>query len=245
MNKWIIFIIIVGVISVIGVLARVIANSTPAYQTDGTVGEETALQEMNPTARFTNTSRYTIAPGVLALHNNNFSMNFLGIEIPEAYKSLAKVGNPSEVISLLQGNPDVIAVFAVGAIAPGETQQITIPRSIIDKKEYQDNAGAIAISYMAMIIETNDGVVWLNSQPLYDAENGGLQQVRVVTEVIDTGTEKNAPIGSGFASGQPDLKRGNENRDNGTATTEPVRHHPQFYEDDAILNEIVEINLDA
>lgn len=243
MNKWIIFIIIVGVISVIGVLAKVIASPAPQYS--GTIFEETALPEKNPTIQFTNTSEYTILPGVLAFHNSNFSMNFLGTEIPEAYESLAEIGDPSEVISLLQDNPAVVELFTVEAIAPGRTQQITIPRSIIDEKKYQSGADAIVVSYMAMIAETNDGVVWLNSHPLYAAESGGLQQGGVVTEVVDMGTEENAPIGSGFASGQPDLTQGSANRNNGTATTEPARHHPQFYEDDAVSSGVVEVNLNT
>ena len=241
MNKWIIFIIIVGVISVIGVLAKFITS--PRSQYSAAILEETVSQEKNPTIQFTNTSEYTVFPGALVLHNNNFSMNFLGIEAPRAYESLAEVGDPSEVISSLQGNPSVIELFTVEAIAPGETQQITIPRSIIDKKEYQSGTNAIVISYMAMIAETNDGVVWLNSHPLYSVESGGLPQGGVVTEVIDMGTEENAPIGSGFESGQPDLSQGSANRNNGTATTEPVRHHPQFYEDDAVSSGIVEVNL--
>ena len=242
MNKWITFIIIVGAIAGISVLAKVAVSLTPS-QIDTPVGEETASQEINPTIQFTNISGYTIFPGVLVLHNSSFSMNFLGTEIPEAFEALAETGDPSEAITSLQGNPDVVAVLTVGAIEPKGTQQIAIPRSIIDKKEYQDGTDTIVISYMAMIAETNDGVVWLNSQPLYSAEGDGLQQGSVITEVIDVGTEKNAPIGSGFASGQPDPARGAANRDNGTATTEPVRHHPQFYEDDAVRSEIVEVDL--
>lgn len=242
MNKWIIFIIIVGIISVIGVLAKVVMNRTPSPQSDVPISEETVSQETSPTIQFANTSKYTIFPGVLALHNKNFSMNFLDIEAPQEYESLAEVGDPSEVISLLQGNPDVVVSFIVEAIPPGETRQVDIPRSIFNKKEYQRGADAIVISYMAMIAETNDGVVWLNSHPLY---SDGLQRGGAVTEVIDMGTEENAPIGSGFASGQPDPTRGFANRGNGTATAEPVRHHPQFYKDDALLNKLVEINLNT
>ena len=242
MNRWIIFIIIVGAVAVIGVLTRIILNLPTSAGTGVPVDEGAVSQEMNPTVRFVNTSEYTIAPGVLVLHNNNFSMNFLGIEAPKAYESLAEVGDPSEVASLLQGNPDVFAVFTVETIAPRKTQRITIPRSIAGEKE-QDGADAIVLSYMAMIIETNDGAVWLNSHPLYSAENNGLQQRSIVTEVIDMGTEENAPIGSGFANGQLDLTRGNANRNNGTATAEPVRHHPQFYESDTVSNKIVEVNL--
>ncbi len=242
MNKWIIFIIIVGAITVIGVLVKVVADLTPSSRIDAPVSEETAT---NPTIQFTNTSEYTIAPGVLVLHNNDFSMNFLGVELPEGYEPLAETGDPSEVISLLRDNSDVAEVLVVEEIPSGVTQYITIPRSIIDKKEYRSGANAIVISYMAMILETNDGVVWLNGHPLFNAESGDLQRGSVVTEIIDAGTEKNEPIGSGFAGGQPDPVYGDANRDQGTATAEPVRHHPQFYEDDAVSSEIVEVYLDA
>ena len=243
MNKWIIFIIIIGVAAIAGVLFNIVNNGIYTQKIDITIDDEMMQKEPDPVVRFVNTSEYSISRGVVVLHNNTFSMNLLGTQAPKAYESLAEVGDPSAVISLVKNNPGVNAALEIPAIGPKATEDIIIPRSMIDGKGTRVGANNIGISYMAMIVETNDGVVWLNDSPFYKTKNSNIQQDSVLTEVLDMGTEKNEPIGSGFAGGQPDPARGAENINNGTPTTEPVRHHPQFYEDDAISNEIVRIDM--
>ena len=245
MNKWVIFIIIVGIVSAAGVVLNIINNRSSLYESDLAENEEVAQQEPDPIIYFVNTSEYPISPGVLVLHDHNFSMNFLGIQAPETYEALAEVGDPFVVIALLKGNADVDKVFEIAAIEPEATQSITIPRSVLAGKEGRGGVDDIKMSYMAMITETNDGMVWLNGHSFYDAENGGIQKGSIVTEILDMGTEKNTSIGSGFAGGQPDPARGIENIDNGTATSEPVQHHPQFYEDDAVSDEVVRVDLNV
>ena len=243
MNKWIIFIIIVGVAATAGVLFNIVKGGIYTSKINSTSNKEVVQKKPDPTVRFVNISEYPVSPGVLVLHNNNFSMNFLGAQAPKAYESLAEIGNPSAAINAVKNNSGVDAVFNIPAIGPGATESITIPHSIIDNTESRVGAGDINMSYMAMITETNDGVVWLNGSPFYDMENGGIQQSSTITEILDMGTEKNTPIGSGFAGGQPDPTRGTENTNNGTPTNEPVQHHPQFYDDETVSDEVVQIDL--
>lgn len=244
MNKWIIFIIVVIGISVIGVGTNLVRNYTTTLTTEPIADETGAATQGEPrlVVRFTNISEYPVSPGVLVFHNQNFSMNFLGGQAPKEYESFAEVGDPKTVIALIQEDPNVHIVFGAGGVEPRTTQEIVIPLPAV--RDYDD----ARMSYMARVEETNDGVVWLNGHPisaLYDEESSQIQQKRIVTEIIDMGTEQNAPIGSGFSGGQPDPSRGVENIDNGIATSEPVQHHPQFYEDDAVSNEVIQININV
>ena len=245
MNKWIIFISIVCIVSVIGVVLKFLLTP-PSYEDSYASNEEGESYTIpDPVVQFSNISEYTISPGVLVLHTDGFSMNFLGNQAPPVYESLAEVGDPSAVIAILQNNPNIEAVFKVGAIEPNGKQHITIPHPLAGTGYI--NGNPILVSYMAMITETNDGVVWLNGSRLFDPEYNiytenpfpTVLQDSIITEVLDMGTEQNEPISSGFAGGQPDPTRGAENSNNGTSTNEPVRHHPQFYEDNSVSDEIV------
>ena len=236
MNKWIIFIIIVGIVSVIGILITIVGNKAPAYEEVAVPVEETIAQQQDQNINFVNTSQYHIAPGVFVLHNPNFSMNFLGETAPKEYESLAEVGDPSAALIALREHPDVYGAFDIAMIDPGGVQSIDMPEGKINRNT--------VVSYMAMIVETNDGVVWLNSVPLH-TNTGAAQQESIIAEILDMGTEKNAPIGSGFAGGQPDLTLDTENINNGTPTNEPVQHHPQFYEDNTTSDEIVRVDLNV
>ena len=237
MNKWIIFIIIIGAVSLGGVVLRILLPVLP-YNTPS-VGSvdvgDAAVQVPDPVIQIANVSEYTIAPGVLVLHTDEFSMNFLNTQAPPVYESLAEVGDPSAVIASLKNNPNVKAVFEVGTVASGKTSGVAISRKFITDLENSIGVKNLLLSYMAMIMQTNDGVVWLNSSP-YTAE--GVALGSTLAEILDMGTEQNAPIGSGFAGGQPDPSRGAENIGNGTSTNEPVRHHPQFYDNPAVSTEI-------
>ncbi len=215
MNKWIIFIIVVIVVSVIGVGANLFTNYASSYKVDPTNSETVTQQESDPVIRFANISEYSISPGVLVVHNRDFSMNFLGTRPPKAYESLAEIGDPYATIALLTETSGVSNVFEIAAIEPGTTQEITIPLSSIRDKEGYANTGNTLISYMAKIAETNNGVVWLNGYPPYDAKNNQTQQERILAEIIDIDTN----------------------------TNKPVQHHPEFYKDDAVSDEIVQITV--
>ena len=237
MNKWIIFIIIVAAVSLIGILMSVVGNKSSSHEEAIVQPMENVPQKPNQNISFVNTSKYHIAPGVFVLHNPNFSMNFLDETAPKRYEALAEIGDPSGVLIALRENPDVYGAFDIALIEPEGVQSIEIPEGKINNNTM--------MSYMAMIVETNDGVVWLNSVPLH-TDAGAAQQESVITEILDMGTEKNAPIGSGFTGGQPDLNRDDaENINNGTPTNEPVQHHPQFYEDNTISDEVVRVDLNV
>ena len=114
-------------------------------------------------------------------------------------------------------------------IEPEDRIYLRIPETAPDAK----------ISYMAMIVETNDGVVWVNHSPLYD-DAGNKSSGSFWAEVVDMGTEENAPVGSGFDGGQPDPSRGEENLENGTPTEGgTAEHHLQFYNDQEVSEFLV------
>ena len=189
MNKWIIFIIIVIGVFVIGIGVNLVTNYTPSYEVDTADSKTIAQQESDPVIRFANISEYPVSQGVLVVHNQNFSMNFLGERPPEAYGYLAEYGDPSEVITMLKGTSIMGGVFEVAAIEPGAVQEIDIPLTGI-KKQYSIDTDNIRISYMAKIEGVNDGMVWLNGHTPYTTT----QQESILTEVIDMGTATNKPV---------------------------------------------------
>ena len=214
MNKWIIFIIVVIVISIVGVGANFLTSSTSSNV--NTTEEVAVQQDPDPVIRITNISEYSISQGVLVIHDSSFSMNFLGIQPPEAYKSLAEEGDPSAALTLLRETPAVSGLIEIPEINPRSTHEITIPLESIKGEEGYARKSDARISYMAMIREIDDSVVWLNGYTLYSAESKQTQEGKVVTEIIDMGT----------------------------STNEPARHHQQFYEGDITSNEVVQITID-
>lgn len=222
MNRWIIFIIIVAAVAVIGVGVNLFTNSTQQY-TVNPDNDETVImqQESGPIVRFANISDehlWAVTRGVLVVHNQNFSMNFLGTQPPKEYKTFAEPGIPSAVIALLKETAGVSGVFEVPSIESGITQEVTIPLSSISDEGY--TTGTTRISYMAPIMdkitETGIGMVWLNGYTLYDAEGNQAQGERILTEIIDIDTTGNRP----------------------------VQHHPEFYTGEAATSGVIQITID-
>ena len=201
---WIVLIVIVIVVIV---LFFVLRGGTTEVQPPS---EHVVLLE--------NESEYVISPGVLVVHRNNHLMNYIGTQAPPEYEPLAEIGNPEPLMESLRYDENVYKVYPVDHIEPGQSVRVNINETYLDAK----------VSYMAMIVQTNDGVVWVNHSPLYNSD-GQQQTNRYWAEIIDMGTEQNSPIGSGFEGGQPDPARGEENIENGTPTEEPVNHHEEFY----------------
>ena len=219
MRTWFLLIILI-------ILAAVVAFLLKGFLPGGNV------------VKLRNASDYDISPGVIVLHADSFSMNYLGLTAPAAYQTLAEVGDPSALKELLEGTTGVYRVVDVGHLKPRSEEKIML-RSLSDESFPEDLAD-IRMSYMGMIVQTNDGVAWINSIPLekvFYQQDGDVDpnEARTYwTEILDMGSEENSPIGSGFAGGQPDPSRGAENIENGTATEEPVNHHVQFYNDSAV-----------
>ncbi|MDE0243601.1 MAG: spondin domain-containing protein [Candidatus Kaiserbacteria bacterium] len=180
-----------------------------------------------------NESEYDISPGLLVLHADSFSMNHIGLVAPPEYESLAEIGDPSALKESIADREDVYRIIDVGHIKPGGEKSVGV--GSID--EGMEN---VRLTYMAMIVQTNDGVVWLNSVPLSDvmyqgSNSGEADSINTYwTEILDIGTELNSPIGSGFPGGQFDPSRGEENVDNGVISGDVVDHHNQFYGDPTV-----------
>ena len=234
-KKWIIFIAAVASISLVAVVVRNVDFSSNVISLDFSLDDGYRSDVIgDTTVRLANVSDYTISPGVLVIHNRSFSMNFLGDYIPDEYELLSEVGDPSVVLTSLRDLPGVYDVLEVSLLESGVDQTFNF---------FVKNSDAL-VSYMAMIVQTNDGVVWLNSFPLYD-ENEEQQWGNIFAEVLDMGTEQNSPIGSGFAGGQPDPSRGVKNVDNGVSTTDVVQHHSQFYDDPAVSSSVIRVDLNS
>ena len=213
--------------------------------------------------RLENNSDYAIAPGVFVIHSYpEYTMNFLSTTAPKEYEKLAEVGDPTEVLEKLAQLDGIHAYgqTSAGPILSGEVVEIPI-----DPKLAQENPDA-RVSFMAMVVQTNDGVVWLNRHNLFSSETteyvdnineDGLEtdtppkpktfnDLYVNTDwgwswVMDLGTEENSPIGSGFEGGQPDSTRGAENLDNGVPTDEVAVVHDQLESEGLLRWELARI----
>ena len=223
MNKWIIFIIVVAVVSMIGIGANfLVSYPNPYKEIGGTpIEPQPTIQEPGPVIRFTNISDedlHIVARGVLVTHDNDFSMDFLGRRPPEAYESLAKGEGPSAVLNLLRETASVNRVFEVATMKQGVMREVTIPLSSI----VLGGIDATRMSYIAPIMdpitETTVGMVWLNGYALGNTvhKNDQAQVESVVAEIIEIDTANN----------------------------NPVRHHPQFYGNEAVFNGVVQITVD-
>ena len=188
MNKWIIFIIIVVGVFAIGAGVNLVTSHTSTYKVDIADSKTVTQQKPDLVVRFANISKYPVSQGVLVVHNQNFSMNFLGEQPPEVYTSLAEDGDPSEVIAALKETPTISEAFEVATIKPGAMQEVAIPLAGI-RRQYAD-IGNIRISYMAKIEGVSDGVAWLNGHAPYTTA----QQKSILTEVIDMGITTNGPV---------------------------------------------------
>ena len=224
MNKWVIFIIIVAAVSVVGVGANLFTDNVRLYEVDLSTTESGTKQESDPIIRFVNISDehlHVVTRGVLVIHNDNFSMNFLGTQPPEAYKSFTESGDPSAVIALLAETPNISGIFEINAIESGRVREITIPRVALKSEIGDIDTDAVRISYMAPIMdkitETSVGMVWLNGYALYDTEGNQAQENRILTEVIEIDINNN----------------------------KPVQHHPEFYTDEAASGGVVQITVDT
>ena len=205
-------------------------NTTPHYSENST----TVVPNFH-TLTFTNTSDYLISPGLLVVHRGSNLLNFLAEPASSELERLAEEGDPSELLAQLQREKvkqGIYQLHEVAMIEPGERVSVAITEDTLDAK----------ISYMGMIVQTNDGLVWINSVDLFP---GGRKATGVASsELLDAGTEANAPIGSGFSGGQPDPSRGEANVNNGTSTTESVRHHAQFYDDPSRVTEFFSLSFE-
>ena len=212
MNKWLVLLILI-IIAAVAVFA---------------------MKSGGPTVKLSNASEFDVSPGVIVLHDETFSMNHLGLPAPTSYQTLAEIGDPSDIIRELEGTDGVLRVIGTDHIAPGAEESVSL--GDVTGEGFPENLSDIRVSYMGMIVQTNDGVVWINSVPLekivYKGGAADPDQVHTYwAEIIDMGSEENSPLASGFDGGQPDPTRGEENIDNGTATEETVSHHTQFYDD--------------
>lgn len=81
-------------------------------------------------------------------------------------------------------------------------------------------------SFAQMLAPTNDAFIGVNSVPLFHGETPLSATFELI--VWDGGTEQNAPVGSGFEGGQPDMIHLEENLDAGIPESKPVAAHEQF-----------------
>ena len=224
-NIWTILVPLIVLVTV--TLVYLIARQDQLGAGNGFLGP-TATKELPDveavTLKITNDSEYNLSHGVLLFGYDGVKpFDLVGKTAPMAYETLAEVGDPKSVIEYLStSEQQLVILIQTNPIEPGGAMEIPM-----QLEDFSSEEGPLSVSFMAMIIESNDAVVAISEVPIY--ENGKFLTSRNHTiKILDMGTEENSPPGSGFAGGQPDPVRGEANIDNGTPTDNPVSLHPEL-----------------
>ncbi len=165
----------------------------------------------------------TLSPGVFIVHKPLFSINFIGKLAPPELEPLAEYGNHTPFKGYVEKSSDVLGVYTIDEpILPGESKTFTMDVSTYMPRESY-------LSGIQMAVGSNDGFALASNIALFDPGNGPKAST-TDAQNYDAGTEQNSPLLSGFEGGQPDPSRGEENIDNGIATSpqQPVMPHTQL-----------------
>ena len=177
--------------------------------------EKAAMEERKVTLSLKNVSTdQPLSPGVIVVHTDEASLNFEGQTAPAQLEPLAEVGAAADFAAFAEEQSGVLSVTKTSAaIAPGETATVTISAP---------QQGAY-LSVVMMAVGSNDGFVLIDKADITPGTT-------VQAANYDAGTEENGRLGGGFAAGQPDPEKGDENIDNGDATDPqaPVARHEQL-----------------
>jgi len=191
-----------------------------AIEMDEDREEEVVVPPPKGTVRFLVTvenvhDTQTLSPGVFIVHKPLVSINFVGRVAPAELEPLAEYGNHTPFKEYVESNEGVVAVYTIDEpLPPGEKKNFTMDISTYRPRENY-------LSGIMMATGSNDGFVLASNIALFNPGNGPKGSI---TDALnyDAGTEENSPPLSGFEGGQPDPTRGEENIDNGIATTPPV-----------------------
>lgn len=149
-----------------------------------------------------NTSEYTLSPGLLVAHSADVSMDYMGMVVgaeagaPASLEALAEGGDVSGLMAALEGMEGVMEVWETAAVPAGETGEwmMSVPA---------DHEGWM-VSYVSMVVESNDGYVYVSGELMEWAE-------AMAAGNYDAGTEENSTLGRGCEGGQPgDCAEGEE-----------------------------------
>jgi len=165
----------------------------------------------------------TLSPGLVVIHDDTASLNWMGEMAPAEVEALAEWGDGSELKMLLEGMDGVMAVYMSEAMAPGAMQEVML------SKMYEN----MHVSVITMAVGSNDGYALVDSMKLEMDE-------MMTAKNYDAGTEENSDLLSGFEGGQPDgNKTAEENMNAGTPTDpkENVSVHAQLV--DGLLKAMV------
>jgi len=204
-------------------------NDDRQASTDGTTGQTpTSTKPTGPQKFIVKVKNVhatqPLSPAVFAVHKGSVNMNFAGKTATSELETLAEWGDHSMLKDAVSKMDGVLNVYTIDSpIAPGgeASFEMEVP---------SDDYGVMLSGY-AMAVKSNDGFAFVDAVQLYDAVG---KSVTSTTNAInyDAGTEENTELGSGFAGGQPDSTRGEENKNNGTPTSTQgmVTTHQQLKE---------------
>ncbi len=211
---WIVAIIVIAIIISI-ILAR---GDTEEPNTTVTSTPEVTLYTPTLTLRNVSTTQ-PLSPGVIIVHEENVSFDFSGSQAHPSLELLAEIGAPDAFRTFAAESPGVVDTFLIESpLEPGDVISPTL-------NSYENQN--LVITVLQMAVGSNDG--YAIAEISLDSLDRGISTT-FVAENHDAGFEENTELLSGFAGGQPDPSRGQENLENGTPTDPQgrVTDHPQL-----------------
>lgn len=176
------------------------------------------------------TTGQPFTPPAVAIHRAAISLFEVGEPANEAVQQIAENGNLDPAVELLSGSvhvSDFGVAFgpSIAPLLPGETTSITLA----------SERGAKLVSFVSMLVCTNDGFTGIDDVRLPDDVGGS---VMLYTDGYDAGTEINTEDFADIVPPCPALT-GVMSDDDGTGMTDPalaeggvIMHHPGIMGDD-------------
>ena len=162
-----------------------------------------------------------LSSGIIIIHNDETEFDFTGTLGPIELRPLAEIGEPEDLARFARAQAGVKHVITIDGIEPGQSDLRSLPRIVAAE-------GDIQLTIFTMAVKSNDGYIFFEDSIQTILGSG----TPLFADNHDAGFEENTELASGFAGGQPDPERGEENIDNGERTTPQatVEEHTQLIE---------------
>jgi len=127
------------------------------------------------------TDNQPLAPVAVVLHQSGYHVFSAGTAASPALELLAESGDPVDIIAEANNSTNVLSTAATAtATLPGENSQLTL----------QGTDNDTVLSLAAMLVNTNDGFIGIDTLNLGDMQRG--DTLTLLTNVYDAGTEANS-----------------------------------------------------
>ena len=178
---------------------------------DGSSSDDTSTASYRVT--ITNvTNNQPLSPPAVILHTDGYVAWRLGEAVSTALESLAEGGDPSDLITAAEADPNVLAsMTGSGVITPGAENAVDVEATF---------SSDIRLSIATMLVNTNDAFSGIDNRSIASLDVG--ESITLLIPAYDAGTEAN----SESAASVPGPAAGGEGFNATRDDVDWVRVHP-------------------